>query len=83
MYIAPSVLNGSYGTEADVWSLGIVVYALLSGFPPFMGRNNEEVFEKVRNGQLDLETKRWKYISTEQRKSSPECFTKMTPRGGR
>ena len=34
-YMSPEVLNGSYGKEADIWSLGVVLYTLVSGYLPF------------------------------------------------
>ena len=50
LYIAPSVLCHAYGTEADLWSLGVVLYILLTGVPPFWGKTTAEsfkVFSKV------------------------------------
>lgn len=44
-YIAPEILlNDYYGFECDIWSLGILLYILVSGFLPFNGNTNSVIF---------------------------------------
>eukprot|EP00927_Polykrikos_kofoidii_P062759 TRINITY_DN57562_c0_g1_i1.p1 TRINITY_DN57562_c0_g1~~TRINITY_DN57562_c0_g1_i1.p1 ORF type:complete len:611 (-),score=131.93 TRINITY_DN57562_c0_g1_i1:52-1884(-) len=49
-YVAPEVLQHSYTEKADLWSLGVIVYLLLVGSPPFRGTEGE-VLQKVRFGR--------------------------------
>lgn len=47
--MAPEVLEKRvYSTKADVWSLGIVVYELLTGTPPFIANTKSELKSNIR-----------------------------------
>lgn len=48
-YVAPEVLNHSYTHAADIWSIGILAFALLSAKCPFQGRDDQELFHQIRH----------------------------------
>ena len=56
-YIAPEVLTSEYNEKCDVWSIGVILYILLSGRPPFDGKDDREIVRKVRIGHYDLNSK--------------------------
>lgn len=52
-YIAPEVLlRQGHGRAVDWWSLGALLYEMISGLPPFYSRNRETMFEKIMNAEL-------------------------------
>lgn len=62
-YIAPEVLEGNYGCQCDLWSVGVIVYIMLSGCPPFNGADDDEIMEKIKKGKFAFPTKQFSKIS--------------------
>ena len=54
-YMAPEIVqNKSHDFKIDLWSLGILLYELLHGYPPFRGRNNNEKFQNILEKELNF-----------------------------
>lgn len=65
-YVAPEVLNASgYGKEVDMWSIGVITYILLCGFPPFYGDTVPEIFEQIMEANFDYPEEYWGTVSKE------------------
>jgi calcium-dependent protein kinase len=62
-YVAPEVLKGSYGETCDAWSIGVIMYVLLSGSFPFYGDSENNIFKAILNANVDLVSGPWKSIS--------------------
>ena len=62
--MAPEILKGHmYGTEVDMWSLGVIIYILLCGYPPFHDSNQPRLFKKIRSGQYRFDSPYWDNVS--------------------
>jgi calcium-dependent protein kinase len=64
-YLAPEVLKGIKNARSDIWSIGVVMYTLLSGMLPFVSDSNETLFHKAVKGDYSLEHKVWDSVSEE------------------
>jgi calcium/calmodulin-dependent protein kinase I len=63
-YVAPEVLQATgYDKEVDLWSVGVITYLLLCGFPPFYGENLPEVFEQIMKAAYDFPSPYWDNVS--------------------
>ena len=72
-YVAPEVLKGDYGVACDVWSLGVILFVFLCGYPPFEGDNNKEIFRNVVKQPLTYDPADWNTISDQ----AKDLVTKM------
>ncbi|CAK0733939.1 hypothetical protein CVIRNUC_000358 [Coccomyxa viridis] len=72
-YVAPEVLRRDYGVEADMWSLGVMLYILLSGLPPFWGDDESQIFKSVLRAELDFVTPPWPKISA----AAKDCVSQL------
>jgi len=55
-YIAPEILEGKTGHsyEVDVWSLGVIMYTLIIGKPPFETNNVKETYKRIKMGNYSF-----------------------------
>lgn len=76
-YVAPEVLDGSgYDHECDIWSLGVIMYILLSGYLPFYGNTLDEIYNKIMEEEPSFDRECWKNISDEAIKLLKKCLTR-------
>eukprot|EP00405_Crypthecodinium_cohnii_P051280 CAMPEP_0206595828 /NCGR_PEP_ID=MMETSP0325_2-20121206/43211_1 /ASSEMBLY_ACC=CAM_ASM_000347 /TAXON_ID=2866 /ORGANISM="Crypthecodinium cohnii, Strain Seligo" /LENGTH=506 /DNA_ID=CAMNT_0054106573 /DNA_START=95 /DNA_END=1615 /DNA_ORIENTATION=+ len=78
-YVAPQVLAGKYDQLSDLWSVGVIMYVMLCGYPPFFGETDAEVLSKVRIGNFSFNPADWKNVS-EDAKNLIRMLLKMNPR---
>eukprot|EP00903_Cladosiphon_okamuranus_P010945 g10337.t1 len=65
-YVAPEILRAeSYGTSVDMWSIGVIIYILLGGYPPFHDENQTRLFRKIKAGNFKFHPEYWQSISNE------------------
>lgn len=74
-YIAPEMLEGSYNHQVDLWSLGVVLFMLLSGNPPFEGQDQEDILDAIRAANLSFDARCWVAVSTEARDLVTQLLT--------
>lgn len=60
-YIAPEVLNRSYTSQCDLWSLGVITFILLSNHMPFHG--GDSIQDNIRGGQYVMKPAHWRSVS--------------------
>jgi len=59
-YVAPEILRGdSYGAEVDIWSMGVICYVLLAGYPPFYDEDQKRLFKKIKEGRYHFHEDYW------------------------
>jgi len=65
-YVAPEVLsNKKYGVGVDCWSLGVILYILLCGYPPFYADTHPRLYQVIQKGKFSFDEEDWSGISND------------------
>lgn len=67
-FVAPEILlRKGYDQQSDMWSVGCIIFLLLSGQLPFMGRSQKELFRKIVAGKYEFKENEWAGVSEDAR----------------
>jgi serine/threonine protein kinase len=78
-YMSPELLKGNYDKSCDIWSIGVVAYILLCGYPPFNGDNDNVIFESIKRGHFEFPNQAWSNKS-DLAKDFIKCLLRRDPR---
>mmetsp|Transcript_40731 Transcript_40731/g.47367 ORF Transcript_40731/g.47367 Transcript_40731/m.47367 type:complete len:326 (-) Transcript_40731:111-1088(-) len=65
-YVAPEIIDNEgkgYDLSVDCWSLGIIMYIMLCGYPPFFNEDDTVLFESIKSGKFEFPSPHWDDIS--------------------
>lgn len=54
-----------FSKSVDMWSIGVIIFILLGGYPPFHHENQSRLFRKVMSGKFQFHEEYWGNISVE------------------
>ena len=52
--MAPEVLAGKYTKQADLWSVGVIAFMLMSSQMPFYGRKRSQIIDRIKRGYVRI-----------------------------
>jgi len=65
-YLSPEVIKKEkYGKAVDVWAIGVILYILLVGYPPFWNDDTKLLYEAIKKGEYNFPSPEWDTVSRE------------------
>ena len=75
-YMAPEMIDGNSHPQSDIWSVGIIVYLMLTGKYAFDAKNGENLYDKIKNNEIDMEPLDESECSEEAKDFIKKCLKK-------
>lgn len=67
-----------------MWAIGVIIYLMISGVPPFDGDNDEQILESITEGKLKFDDEIWSVVSPEAKDLISKLLTvedeRLTPK---
>lgn len=63
-YMAPEVFDSSYDEKCDIWSLGVLLYVLISGNSPFGADTDDLVRLNIKQAKYEMTSRAWRDVSS-------------------
>ena len=75
--MAPEVIvnKSGYDDRADIWSIGVILYQIISGILPYSGKTVPQLIEKLNEGNLIFDGDQWGKVSQECKDFITDCLT--------
>ena len=75
-YMAPEMIDGHSVPQSDIWSVGIIVYLMLTGKYAFEAKHGEKLYDKIKNSEIDMKPLIDSECSEEARDFIQKCLKK-------
>jgi calcium-dependent protein kinase len=62
-YMSPEVLVQDYDLQADLWSMGVLIFEIITGTLPFQGKSDRNLIKNIRKAKIDYSAPIWKSFS--------------------
>ena len=74
-FTAPEVYEGGQCCKSDIWSVGVLLCIVLTGYAPYLGMNESETRKEVLKGGLPFNLQDWKNVSDLARDFVLKCLS--------